>query len=99
MLALYLFCHLSRGIWDMKRGRTKNGIYTPRDENPLGTDSVVFWRSAAVHKEWEFPSVRVNSFQILPHGHDGAAITKKLGQTFRKLVLPVGKIGISRVGC
>ena len=43
---------------------------------------------------WENHSKRVSSFLFLSHGGYGAAITKKLEQKGRKLVLQVEEISI-----
>ena len=65
-------------------------------------DSVVAHMEFAARREppplpkliWENHSNRVSSFLFLPHGGNGAAITKKLEQKDRKLVLPVEEISI-----
>ena len=44
---------------------------------------------------WENRTNRVSTFLFLPHGGNGAAITKKIEQKDRKLVLPVEEISIS----
>ena len=50
---------------------------------------------AVSNEQWENHSNRVSSFLFLPHGGNGAAITKKLEQKGRKLVLPVEEISTS----
>ena len=55
--------------------------------------------TVAVTVTWEDPFVRSNGFDFLPHGEDGAAVTKKLEQKCRKPVLPAGEIGFSGVWC
>ena len=42
--------------------------------------------TVAVTVTWEDPFVRSNGFDFLPHGEDGAAVTKKLEQKCRKPV-------------